>query len=120
MLISINGFDNYFFESIYFFALAAEHGRRVRLRRAIPQGLEKIKTQKYDYILMDIHMPILNGFETAKTIRTQNGLNKNTTIFAMTADIFSKDEKLYNSFFDDFLWKPIEIDTLFEAMVKYI
>lgn len=73
---------------------------------------------KVDFILMDIHMPKMNGFETAKIIRTQNNINSTTPIFALTADITAINQDEYKNYFDDFLRKPIEIERLFAAFMK--
>ncbi|WP_395044085.1 ATP-binding protein [Flavobacterium sp.] len=73
---------------------------------------EKCKHTKYDFILMDIHMPILDGYQAAKNIRTLDNLNKETPIFGLTADISAKDNVDYNHFFDDFFLKPLEIEKL--------
>ena len=73
---------------------------------------EMSQTTKYDYILMDIHMPVLDGYQAAKNIRTLKNLNKKTPIFGLTADIAAKDNTDYNSYFNGFLLKPLEIEKL--------
>lgn len=79
---------------------------------------EKSKEKKYDLILMDIHMPVLDGFEAAKNIRTLQNLNTNTPIYGLTADIAAKDNADYNIYFDDFLLKPIEIEKLKRVLIN--
>lgn len=76
------------------------------------EATEKSKEKKYDFILMDIHMPILNGYEAAKNIRTLDNLNKATPLFGLTADIAAKDNKEFNIYFDNFFLKPLEIEKL--------
>ncbi|WP_395053321.1 ATP-binding protein [Flavobacterium sp.] len=78
---------------------------------------EKATLSKYDFILMDIHMPILDGYQAAKNIRTLENLNKETPIFGLTADISAKDNEEYNHFFNDFFLKPLEIEKLKAALV---
>ena len=73
---------------------------------------EKSQEKKYNFILMDIHMPVLDGFEAAKNIRTLKNLNTETPIYALTADISAKDNTQYNFYFTDFLLKPLEIEKL--------
>jgi signal transduction histidine kinase/BarA-like signal transduction histidine kinase len=80
------------------------------------EATEKSKTTKYDYILMDIHMPVLDGYQAAKNIRTLENLNKETPIFGLTADIAAKDNTEYNGYFNDFLLKPLEIEKLKVAL----
>ncbi len=81
-------------------------------------AVEKAKKQAYDFILMDIHMPGMNGFEAAKTIRETDNPNMNTPIYALTADITSENNEEYSKYFNSILHKPIEIDKLFEAFLS--
>ncbi len=80
------------------------------------EATEKSKENKYDLILMDIHMPVLDGFEAAKNIRTLENFNSETPIFGLTADISAKDNTDYNHYFNGFLLKPIEIEKLKNAL----
>ena len=78
-------------------------------------GLEatnKSQNIKYDYILMDIHMPVLDGYQAAKNIRTLPNMNQETPIFGLTADIAAKENEQFNFYFTDFLMKPLEIEKL--------
>ena len=82
--------------------------------------LEK-NTDPYDIILMDIQMPIMDGYETTDHIR-----NKMTAklaampILAMTAHAhISKDEKFKEYGMDDFVLKPFEPEQLFNKIAKY-
>jgi signal transduction histidine kinase/Tfp pilus assembly protein PilF len=82
------------------------------------EAVEKSKTQSFDFILMDIHMPEMDGFEATKCIRDNVGLQSKTPIFAITADITAEYMEEYCGFFSGFLRKPIEIDKLHEALVS--
>ncbi|WP_129714185.1 tetratricopeptide repeat protein [Pedobacter sp. SYP-B3415] len=83
------------------------------------EAVEKAASLQFDYILMDIHMPQMNGFDAAKEIRSQKKLNKETPIFALTADVTAKHEKDYQQYFAGFLAKPIQVDHIFQAMEDY-
>lgn len=83
------------------------------------EALEKTKDCKYDFILMDIHMPEMDGFEATKKIRTSDNINKNTPIYGLTADISAKDNIIYNDYFTKFLLKPFEIEKLHLALTTY-
>lgn len=74
--------------------------------------------KRVDFILMDIHMPKMNGFEAAKQIRSTINYNCNTPIFALTADLTAADDDTYGKYFNDFLRKPIQIEHLFEALLQ--
>lgn len=80
------------------------------------EAIEKSKQQVYDFILMDIHMPEMNGFDATMNIRSVDNPNTHTPIFALTADITAEHQDEYSSYFNGFLRKPIEINKLFEAL----
>lgn len=83
------------------------------------EAVEKSKEQLYDFILMDIHMPEMNGFEAAKAIKTDDSnINRSIPIFALTADITAELQDEYCGYFNGFLRKPIEIEKLKEAISK--
>ena len=67
---------------------------------------------------MDIHMPEMNGYDATAQIRQKPNPNKQTPIFALTADITAEYEKEYSTQFNGFLRKPIEIDKLYEALTR--
>jgi CheY-like chemotaxis protein len=84
------------------------------------KGIEMAAQEKFDLILMDIHMPEMDGFEASKWIRTQENLNKETPIIALTADITAENNQEYEGYFDIFLRKPIEMDKLHEKLLLFI
>jgi CheY-like chemotaxis protein len=69
--------------------------------------------KKYDVILMDIHMPEMNGYDATGYIRSDKALNAATPIFALTADIMAGAQ---GELFNGFLRKPIEVDQLYDAL----
>jgi signal transduction histidine kinase/CheY-like chemotaxis protein/Tfp pilus assembly protein PilF len=81
------------------------------------EAVEKSKLKTFDYILMDIHMPEMDGFEATRNILNVGNPNVKTPIFALTADITAESQEEYHTFFTGFLRKPIEIDKLFEALI---
>ena len=82
------------------------------------EAVAKSKTKGFDFILMDIHMPEMDGFEATKNIRDQKDQNLNTPIFAITADVTAEYIDEYTPYFNGFLHKPIQIDKLYEALVN--
>lgn len=77
--------------------------------------------KKFDLILMDIQMPIMDGYETTNYIRTQMSPEiAATPILAMTAHAhISKDNKFKEYGMDDFVLKPFEPKQLFYKIAKY-
>jgi len=81
------------------------------------EAVEKANLNAFDYILMDIHMPEMDGFEATKCIRDSEGPNVKTPIFAITADITAEYMEEYAHYFNGFLCKPIELAKLHQALV---
>ena len=66
---------------------------------------------------MDCQMPILDGFEATKCIRSNGCMNKNTPIIAVTANAMSGDkERCIRSGMDDYIRKPIKKTIVFKQM----
>jgi len=80
------------------------------------KAFEAAKNKKYDFILMDIHMPEMNGFEATKQIKSLPNLNSQTPIFAVTADLLAQEHEQHADLFNDLLWKPLEIDKIYSAL----
>ena len=75
-------------------------------------AVNKCQTQEFDLILMDIQMPGMDGVHATREIR-KSPMNMGTPIVAVTAHALKEEqEKLLASGMDDYLSKPIEIDSL--------
>ena len=79
-------------------------------------ALQKVKEKNYDFILMDIHMPEMNGLEVTRLIKTTENLNTTTPVFALTADTMLTSQNYETHHFSGFLWKPFEINKLKVAL----
>lgn len=82
-------------------------------------GVETYQDGNFDIILMDINMPVLNGIEATKKIRTLEKTNakKRIPIIALTANAFESDkEDTKKAGMDGFLSKPINNQKLIEAL----
>jgi len=78
-------------------------------------GIEKIKETKFDIVLMDMEMPIMNGYEATYLIR--NELNNNIPIIAMTAHAMQGEKEKCLSFgMNDYISKPINANLLFDKI----
>ncbi|NOX82886.1 MAG: response regulator [Alphaproteobacteria bacterium] len=79
--------------------------------------LEIIKQQTFDAILMDKHMPVMDGVEATAKIRAMAGPVGATPIVACTADAMGGErEALLGAGFDEFIPKPISADNLRDAL----
>jgi len=86
-------------------------------------GLEKFSRSPvgyYDAVLMDIRMPVMDGYETTKMIRSLDRADAKTVpIIAMTADAFSEDvRKCLDAGMDGHVPKPVEPDLLFSTLIS--
>ncbi len=80
---------------------------------------EKSKENEYDIILMDIQMPIMNGYEATEKIRALGGEYATKPIIAMTANAFDEHKKqAFEVGMDDHIAKPIMIPTLIETLKR--
>jgi signal transduction histidine kinase/CheY-like chemotaxis protein len=82
------------------------------------EAVEKSKQQAFDFILMDIHMPEMDGFEATRHIHIPGNPNSKTAIFALTADVTAEYQNEYQLCFNGFLRKPIELDKLYDALAN--
>lgn len=81
------------------------------------EAVDLMKAQHFDLILMDISMPILNGFEATKEIRK---FNSDIPIFCLSANVFSDDkDKAIAMGMNEFLEKPIKKSELIRSINKY-
>jgi CheY-like chemotaxis protein len=81
------------------------------------QALEQIP---YDIVLMDCHMPEMNGYEATVTIRHREGTSKHTWILALTASAMNEDrERCLVAGMDDYLSKPVRTADLAAALSRF-
>jgi PAS domain S-box-containing protein len=82
-------------------------------------AIEKLQTSSYDIILMDLQMPVMNGFEATEHIR--NKMNLQTPIIALTADVTTVDlEKCKAVGMNDYISKPIDEEQLYSKILELI
>ncbi len=81
-----------------------------------------VESGYFDIIFMDIQMPIMNGYEASRAIRTLPGnYAKSVPIIAMTANAFAEDVALAkNAGMNEHIAKPIDFDQLMKALRKWI
>ena len=91
----------------------AENGER---------AIEMVQYGNFDIILMDLQMPILNGFDAATEIRKMRDPKKaNVPIIALTASaLFDIKERVFSSGMNDYVSKPFKPDELKEKMLSLV
>jgi len=105
-----------------------EHLNRVGLKCIVADngkiGIDLIKNRlesgekQFDLIFMDMHMPVMDGLETASVIRD---MEIGIPVVAMTANIMTNDRELYSSLgMNDCVGKPFTSQELWRCLMKYI
>ncbi|MBN2828864.1 MAG: response regulator [Candidatus Cloacimonetes bacterium] len=85
------------------------------------EGIIKADKYKYDIILMDCEMPIMDGFEATRHIRNSHGINSGVPIIALTAHVTREDrEKCFASGMIEFISKPFRKESVLKTIHKYL
>ena len=87
----------------------------------IVDAFADVKPGEYDMILMDVQMPVMDGLEAARRIRSsENPLGRVIPILAMTANAFLEDmQKSKEAGMDEHLSKPVDIDALEQTVKRF-
>ena len=92
---------------------------------AVENGLEALAAldaASYDVVLLDMHMPVMDGCQAATTIRQHESQlgKRRQTLIALTASTSGDDrEKCLSSGMDDFLSKPVRQDELARILARW-
>ena len=82
------------------------------------EAVKYAKINKYELILMDIQMPVMDGYEATEMIRI---FDKNIPIIALTANAMKEDiQKTIDAGMNEHITKPLDIKELFDTLNKYI
>jgi len=111
--------DNTFNQKVAIFNLQ-KYNHHVELAENGKIAIEKFEENKYDLVLMDIQMPVMDGYEATKVIRSiekerskKEGIEIHTPIIAMTANAMKEDEeRAIESGMDSHLSKPFNAEKL--------
>ena len=100
-------------------------GIRVTAARNGQEAVDKFAASKpgeYDAILMDVMMPVMDGYTATRTIRKLDRPDAGSIpILAMTANAFTEDRRrAYEAGMNEHLTKPLETDVVLKALGKYI
>ena len=98
--------------------LLADSGIEIDVADNGKSAIEKLKYYSYELILMDLQMPIMDGYETSRYIRETD---YSTPIIALTANVLDEDiQKSIEAGMNEHLSKPIEVEKLYRVLLKYI
>jgi CheY-like chemotaxis protein len=94
-------------------AMLGSLGVSVKTAAGGEEALDMLSKEQMDLILMDCHMPGLDGYDVTKCIRGTPGPNQQTPIVALSASAFAEDkDRAIASGMNDFATKPIELESL--------
>jgi len=85
------------------------------------EAIEAVQSQSYDIVLMDLQMPLMDGFEATAEIRNWEADSRHTPIVALTAMLYGDEkQRCLNSGMDDCILKPFSMEMLFNLIEFYI
>jgi CheY-like chemotaxis protein/HPt (histidine-containing phosphotransfer) domain-containing protein len=85
------------------------------------EAVRALSNRGYGAVLMDCHMPEMNGYEAAAEIRKQEGASGRTPIIAMTGSVMRNDrEKCLTAGMDDYIAKPVQLEELRLALERWV
>lgn len=81
------------------------------------EALERLATEAFDIMLIDIHMPVMTGIDVVRFLRASGGPQCDIPVIALTADVYSRRPAEYLALgFNDFVSKPILVAGLMETI----
>jgi PAS domain S-box-containing protein len=96
-------------------------GVSIELAEDGEKAVEMFKAGTYDLVLMDINMPKLDGINATWQIRDfEKGSGNKTPVVAITAHVFSENDKVKENDFDGYLSKPFNFDDLQNILKKFL
>lgn len=85
-----------------------------------PSGLDMVRDEPPDLILLDINLPEMDGYEFVSRLRKIQGL-ENTPVIALTANVMKGDrERTLEAGCDGYIQKPIDVDALPEQVASFL
>ncbi len=101
-------------------AMLQGDGYRVDTVATGAEALEAIVAGRYEAVLMDCHMPVMDGYEASIRIRAHEGTGRRTPIIAMTAGARHEDwERCVSVGMDDYLAKPVKMQNLLSVVARW-
>lgn len=83
------------------------------------EALERLGTEAFDVVLLDIHMPGMTGLDVIKRLRDTDGPQREVPVIALTADVYSRRPAEYIALgFNDFMSKPILVSSLMASIKR--
>jgi two-component system, sensor histidine kinase len=85
------------------------------------QALQQVSQQAFDIVLMDLHMPLMDGFQATRAIRQLHGPAANTKIVIISADVLNNTRQAaLDAGADEFITKPLLADDLRKVLARCV
>ena len=104
-------------------AMLEQMGFTVRSAKDGQEGLTAYQAGGIDMVLMDVHMPVMDGYDAARRIRDWEALNAipRTPMIAFTANVMAEERvRCLAAGMDDYLSKPVNREVLYETMARWL
>ncbi|MFC7380174.1 ATP-binding protein [Brevundimonas sp. GCM10030266] len=99
--------------------LLEPHGCRLTMVENGAEALEAAAVERFDAVLMDMQMPVMDGLEAARRIRASGGMNAGTPIIALTANALDVHRQAWTAVgVEAFLTKPIDPTALVQTLAS--
>jgi two-component system, sensor histidine kinase and response regulator len=95
-------------------------GMRVTTAADGLEAIQRLHRERFDIVLMDMHMPVLNGLDATRRIRSQEGFVR-LPILALTANALSGDrERCLEAGMNDYITKPIDPEQMYATIARWL
>jgi CheY-like chemotaxis protein/HPt (histidine-containing phosphotransfer) domain-containing protein len=85
------------------------------------EALDTLGAETFDAVLMDCHMPEMDGFDATMELRRLEGGGRRTPVIAMTAGVLDEDrERCLEAGMDDFVGKPVDVEHLRHTLGRWV
>ncbi len=96
-------------------------GYAIELAENGADAVAKVEVRQYDLILMDVQMPVMDGFQATRAIRSLGEDRSSVPIVAVTANALESERQLcFSAGVDDYLTKPVDKDVLIAALQRWV
>lgn len=94
-------------------------GSRCDIAHNGQEAVQMAQVKKYNLILMDFTMPVLDGAEATVKIRTESSMNCGTPVYAISADVYEESrEKSFKAGMNGFIMKPFSMDEIYDVLIR--
>src|SRR3954449_8266896 len=99
--------------------MLSAHGHEVIFATSGAEAVELVARERFDVVLMDVHMPVMDGVEATRRIRRMDGPARKVAIIGLTANVLASEQQRYLAAgMNACLTKPIDWDQLFAALAR--